>query len=47
MREIELFAGTIEHQDTGGDHPTVVLLHAAEVARQSLTTASCRSPQAA
>ncbi|MCF3131213.1 alpha/beta hydrolase [Streptomyces olivochromogenes] len=27
MREIELSAGTIEYEDTGGDGPTVVLLH--------------------
>jgi pimeloyl-ACP methyl ester carboxylesterase len=27
MREIELSAGTIEYQDTGGDGPTIVLLH--------------------
>ncbi|MFI1769245.1 alpha/beta fold hydrolase [Streptomyces sp. NPDC020800] len=27
MREIELPAGTIEYEDTGGDGPTVVLLH--------------------
>jgi pimeloyl-ACP methyl ester carboxylesterase len=27
MREIELSAGTIEYADTGGDGPTVVLLH--------------------
>src|SRR6266498_3398451 len=27
VREIELSAGTIEYEDTGGDGPTVVLLH--------------------
>lgn len=27
MKEIELSAGTIEYEDTGGDGPTVVLLH--------------------
>jgi pimeloyl-ACP methyl ester carboxylesterase len=27
MREIELSAGTIEYQDTGGDGPVIVLLH--------------------
>ena len=27
MREIELSAGTIEYQDTGGNGPTIVLLH--------------------
>jgi pimeloyl-ACP methyl ester carboxylesterase len=27
MREIELSAGTIEYEDTGGDGPTIVLLH--------------------
>ncbi|MFG2626606.1 alpha/beta fold hydrolase [Streptomyces sp. NPDC048473] len=27
MRDIELSAGTIEYEDTGGDGPTVVLLH--------------------
>jgi pimeloyl-ACP methyl ester carboxylesterase len=27
MREIELSAGTIEYEDTGGDGPVVVLLH--------------------
>ncbi|WP_330290042.1 alpha/beta fold hydrolase [Streptomyces sp. NBC_00576] len=27
MREIELSAGTIEYEDTGGDGPTTVLLH--------------------
>src|SRR5919198_43239 len=27
MREIELSAGTIEYEDTGGSGPTVVLLH--------------------
>src|SRR4051794_39003905 len=27
MPEIELSAGTIEYQDTGGDGPTLVLLH--------------------
>jgi len=27
MREIELSAGTIEYEDTGGDGPTLVLLH--------------------
>ena len=27
MREIELSAGTIEYQDTGGDGPVLVLLH--------------------
>jgi pimeloyl-ACP methyl ester carboxylesterase len=27
MREIELTAGTIEYEDTGGDGPVVVLLH--------------------
>ncbi len=27
MKEIELSAGTIEYQDTGGDGPTIVLLH--------------------
>jgi pimeloyl-ACP methyl ester carboxylesterase len=27
MREIELSVGTIEYEDTGGDGPTVVLLH--------------------
>jgi pimeloyl-ACP methyl ester carboxylesterase len=27
MREIELSAGTVEYEDTGGDGPTVVLLH--------------------
>jgi pimeloyl-ACP methyl ester carboxylesterase len=27
MNRIELSAGTIEYQDTGGDRPTVVLLH--------------------
>src|SRR2546423_10144389 len=27
MKEIELSAGTIEYQDTGGDEPVLVLLH--------------------
>ena len=27
MSEIELSAGTVEYEDTGGDGPTVVLLH--------------------
>src|ERR1700733_12891380 len=27
MREIELSAGTIEYEDTGGDGPVIVLLH--------------------
>ena len=27
MKEIELSAGTIEYQDTGGDGPVLVLLH--------------------
>jgi pimeloyl-ACP methyl ester carboxylesterase len=27
VREIELSAGTIEYEDTGGDGPTIVLLH--------------------
>jgi pimeloyl-ACP methyl ester carboxylesterase len=27
MRQIELSAGTVEYEDTGGDGPTVVLLH--------------------
>jgi pimeloyl-ACP methyl ester carboxylesterase len=27
MRKIELSAGTIEYEDTGGDGPTIVLLH--------------------
>ena len=27
MNEIELSAGTIEYQDTGGDGPVLVLLH--------------------
>jgi pimeloyl-ACP methyl ester carboxylesterase len=27
MREIELSAGTIDYEDTGGDGPTIVLLH--------------------
>jgi len=27
MKEIELSAGTIEYEDTGGDGPTIVLLH--------------------
>ena len=27
MREIELSAGTIEYEDTGGDGPVFVLLH--------------------
>ncbi|HYU02776.1 MAG TPA: alpha/beta fold hydrolase [Jatrophihabitantaceae bacterium] len=27
MRRIELSAGTIEYEDTGGDGPTIVLLH--------------------
>lgn len=27
MNQIELSAGTIDHQDTGGDGPTLVLLH--------------------
>src|SRR5919197_1795814 len=27
MREVELSAGTIEYEDTGGSRPTVVLLH--------------------
>ncbi|MDH6484019.1 pimeloyl-ACP methyl ester carboxylesterase [Streptomyces sp. SAI-127] len=27
MREIELSCGTIAYEDTGGDGPTVVLLH--------------------
>jgi pimeloyl-ACP methyl ester carboxylesterase len=27
MREIELSAGTLEYEDTGGDGPTVVMLH--------------------
>jgi pimeloyl-ACP methyl ester carboxylesterase len=27
MREIELSAGTLEYEDTGGDSPTIVLLH--------------------
>lgn len=27
MPEIEMSAGTIEYQDTGGDGPVVVLLH--------------------
>ena len=27
MTEIELSAGTIEYEDTGGDGPVIVLLH--------------------
>ena len=27
MPDVELSAGTIEYQDTGGDGPVVVLLH--------------------
>ena len=27
MREIELSAGTVEYEDTGGDGPVLVLLH--------------------
>jgi pimeloyl-ACP methyl ester carboxylesterase len=27
MSEIELFSGTIEYEDTGGDGPTIVMLH--------------------
>ena len=27
MPEVEMSAGTIEYQDTGGDEPVVVLLH--------------------
>jgi hypothetical protein len=27
MNQIELSAGTIEYEDTGGDGPTLVLLH--------------------
>jgi pimeloyl-ACP methyl ester carboxylesterase len=27
MKQIELSAGTIEYQDTGGDGPVLVLLH--------------------
>jgi pimeloyl-ACP methyl ester carboxylesterase len=27
MNQIELSAGTIDYEDTGGDRPTLVLLH--------------------